>query len=88
VGKLRHAGTIVKLAPGMAEITAETLPATLANLRLSLHDCQKRLITDSLYAKVLAHLSDVPPIFQVNFTVFPPEAETYLAAVQDSGRKN
>jgi adenylate cyclase len=79
VGELRHNATIIKLAPKMAEITAEMLPPPLANLRLSLYDLGTRLITNDLYVKVLTHLSDHPPVFQVNFTAIPPEAEIYLA---------
>jgi adenylate cyclase len=78
VGDLRHRAAITKLAPKMAEITAEAMPPPLTNLRLSLYDSQKRLIADNLYVKVLAHLSDHPPVFQVNFTAIPPEAETFL----------
>jgi hypothetical protein len=67
------------IGPQMAEITAEILPSPLANLRLSLYDSWERLITDSLYAKVLTHLSDHPPVFQINFTAIPPEADTFLS---------
>jgi adenylate cyclase len=79
VGELRYNAAITKLAPKFAEITADILPAHLANLRLSLYDRQERLISDNLYVKVLKHLSDHPPVFQVNFTALPPEAETFLA---------
>jgi adenylate cyclase len=88
VGELRHDATIIKLAPNMAEIRAEMLPSRLANLRLSLYDCQKQLITENLYAKVLAYPSDLPPVFQVNFTALPPEAEIFLAESLGSARKN
>jgi len=66
----------------MAEITSAKLPHRLANLRLTLYDYHDRLITDNLYGKVLAHLSDPPGGFQVNFTAIPPEAETFLAESQ------
>jgi hypothetical protein len=66
----------------MAEITAQILPPPLSNLRVSLYDSGARLITNDLYGKVLTHLSANPPVFQVNFTAIPPEAETYLAASQ------
>ena len=79
VGELRYNAAIIKLAPKMAEITAEMLPPPLSNLRLSLYDLGARLITSDLYVKVLTHLSNHPPVFQVNFTAIPPEAETYLA---------
>jgi adenylate cyclase len=83
VGELRHSAAIIKLAPKMAEITAEILPSPLTNLRLSLYDSRERLITDSLYAKVLTHLSNHPPVFQVNFTAVPPETEAFLAVAQE-----
>jgi adenylate cyclase len=79
VGRVKHNGEIVKLAPNMAEITGEIFPPRLANLQLSLYDSYKQLITDNLYVKVLTHLSEQPPIFQVSFTAIPPEAETFLA---------
>ncbi len=88
VGERRHNAAIVKLAPKMAEITGEILPSRLANLRLSLYDYHKRLITENLYAKVLAHHSDLPPVFQVNFTALPPEAEIFLAESLGSTRKD
>jgi adenylate cyclase len=88
VGELRHNAAIIKLAPKMAEITAEILPPRLSNLRLSLYDSQEQLITNNLYVKVLVHLSDLPPVFQVNFTALPPEAETFLAESLGSTHKN
>jgi adenylate cyclase len=82
VGEVRYQAAILKLAPKMAEITAAMLPPRLSNLRLSLYDHNDRLISDNLYGKVLAHLSDPPGVFQVNFTAIPPEAETFLAESQ------
>jgi adenylate cyclase len=82
VGEVRYQAAILKLAPKMAEITAAMLPPRLSNLRLSLYDHNNRLISDNLYGKVLAHLSDPPGVFQVNFTAIPPEAETFLAESQ------
>ncbi len=88
VGELNYEAAIIKLAPKMAEISAEILPPYLANLRLSLYDSGERLITDSLYGKVLMHLRDHPPVFQVNFTAIPPEAETYLAESRGASLAN
>jgi adenylate cyclase len=88
VGKLNYKAIIVRLAPQMAEITAEILPPRLSNLRLSLYDRQERLITNNLYVKVLKHLSDHPPLFQVNFTSIPTEAGDFLAESMGSIRKN
>ncbi|MGA9756205.1 MAG: adenylate/guanylate cyclase domain-containing protein [Desulfobaccales bacterium] len=84
VGELKHHGAIVKIAPQMAEITAEILPSRLANLRLSLYDPDDRAITDDLYAKVVTHLSEAPPVFHVNFTSIPPEAATFLGELPGS----
>ncbi len=58
VGGERHSAAIVKLAPNMAEITGRMSPPRLANLQLSLYDSHERLITDSLYVKVITHLSE------------------------------
>jgi adenylate cyclase len=82
VGEERYQAAIIKIAPKMAEITASILPPRLSNLRLSLYDYDNRLISDNLYGKVLTHLSEVPGVFQVNFTAIPPEAETFLAESQ------
>ncbi len=82
VGEVRHRAAIIKLAPKMAEITADILPPRLSNLRLSLYDHNDRLISDNLYGKVLRHLSGLPGVFLVNFTAIPPEAETFLAVSQ------
>jgi adenylate cyclase len=82
VGEVRYQAAIIKLAPKMAEITAAILPPRLSNLRLSLYDYNDRLISDNLYGKVLTHLSELPGVFQVNFTAIPPEAETFLAESQ------
>ena len=81
--RLRHKAAITRLAPKIAEITADILLPCLSNLRLSLYDYQERLITDNLYAKVLAHLSDLPPVFQVNFTSLPAEAETFFKRIAE-----
>jgi len=81
-GEVRYQAAILRLAPKMAEIAAAMLPPRLSNLRLSLYDHNERLISDSLYGKVMMHLSDPPGVFHVNFTALPPEAETFLAESQ------
>jgi adenylate cyclase len=78
-GELGHGGAITKLAHNMVEIHSEVLPSPLANLRISLYDPDGHEISDDLYGKVVAHLSESPPAFLVHFTSFPPEAETFLA---------
>jgi len=78
-GELGHGGAITKIAPNMAEIHSKVLPSPLANLRISLYDPDDHEISDDLYGKVVAHLSESPPAFLVHFTSVPPEAETFLA---------
>ncbi len=78
-GELGHGGAVTKLAHNMVEIHSKVLPSPLANLRISLYDPDDHEITDDLYGKVVAHLSESPPAFLVHFTSLPPEAETFLA---------
>ena len=78
-GELGHGGAITKIAHNMVEIHSEVLPSPLANLRISLYDPDDHEISDDLYGKVVAHLSESPPAFLVHFTSVPPEAETFLA---------
>jgi adenylate cyclase len=78
-GELGHRGAITKIAHNMVEIHSKVLPSPLANLRISLYDPDDHEISDDLYGKVVAYLSESPPAFLVNFTSIPPEAETFLA---------
>jgi adenylate cyclase len=78
-GDLGHDGVITKIAPNMVEIHSKVLPSPLANLRISLYDPDDHEISDDLYGKVVAYLSESPPAFLVHFTSVPPEAETFLA---------
>ncbi len=78
-GELGHGGAITKIAHNMVEIHSKVLPSPLANLRISLYDPDDHEISDDLYGKVVAHLSESPPTFLVHFTSLPPEAETFLA---------
>jgi adenylate cyclase len=78
-GELGHGGAITKIAPNRVEIHSEVLPSPLANLRISLYDPDDHEISDDLYGKVVARLSESPPAFLVHFTSLPPEAETFLA---------
>jgi adenylate cyclase len=77
--ELGHGGAITKIAQNMVEIHSKVLPSPLANLRISLYDPDDHEISDDLYGKVVAHLSESPPAFLVHFTSVPPEAETFLA---------
>jgi len=78
-GDLGHGGAIIKIAHNMVEIQSDVLPPLLANLRISLYDPCDHEITDDLYGKVVACLSDSPPALLVHFTSVPREAETFLA---------
>ena len=77
--ELGHGGAITKMAPNMVEIHSEVLPSPLANQRISLYGPDEHEISDDLYGKVVAHLSESPPAFLVHFTSVPPEAEAFLA---------
>jgi adenylate cyclase len=77
-GELGYGGAITKIAPNMVEIHSEVLPSPLANLRISLYDPDDHEISDDLYGKVVAHLSQSTPAFLVHFTSLPPEAEAFL----------
>jgi adenylate cyclase len=83
-GDLGHGGAITKIAHNMAEIHSQVLPSPLANLRISLYDPDGHEISDDLYGKVVAHLSESPPAFLVHFTSVPPEAETFWAKLLDA----
>jgi len=83
-GELGHGGAITKIAPNMVEIHSKVLPSPLANLRISLYDPDDHEISDDLYGKVVAHLSESPPAFLVHFTSVPPEAEIFLAKFPDA----
>jgi adenylate cyclase len=78
-GELGQGGAITKIAPNRVEIHSKVLPSALANLRISLYDPDDHEISDDLYGKVVAHLSESPPAFLVHFTSVPPEAKTFLA---------
>jgi adenylate cyclase len=78
-GEQGHGGAITKIAPNMVEVHSKVLPSPLANLRISLYDPDDHEISDDLYGKVVARLSESPPAFLVHFTSLPPEAETFLA---------
>jgi hypothetical protein len=78
-GEPGHGGTITQKAPHVVEIHSEILPSPLANLRISLYDPDDHEISDDLYGKVVAHLSESPSAFLVHFTSVPPIAETFLA---------
>ena len=78
-GKLGHEGAITKITHNMVEIHSEVLPSSLANLRICLYDPCDHEITDDLYGKVVAYLSESPPALLVNFTSVPPEAEAFLS---------
>jgi adenylate cyclase len=78
-GELGHGGVITKIAHNRVEIHSKVLPSPLANLRISLYGPDDHEVSDDLYGKVVAHLSESPPAFLVHFTSLSPEAETFLA---------
>jgi adenylate cyclase len=85
-GKNFYTGTISKMTDRIAEIQTEVSAEKLTNLKIFLFDHQNREITSELYAKVIDTVSDDPPIFHINFTSVPPEADSFLTHIQASHR--
>lgn len=75
-GNNMYSGQISRLAHDAAEMTAERTFRQLTDLKLVL-PLEQNGVTSvaTLYAKVTAQLADTPPMFRVNFTSVPPEAE-------------
>lgn len=71
-------GSVIRLAPEVAEIQADVSAKRLANMKISLFDDEGYEITTELYAKVTREISDSPPTFRVNFTSLPTEAKSFF----------
>ncbi len=71
-------GTVIRLAPEVAEIQADISAKRLTNMKISLFDDEGYEITTELYAKVVQEVSDSPPTFRVNFTSLPSEAKSFF----------
>ena len=76
-----YKGQVIKMAPTIAEVHTNVTPEKLNNLKMSLFDGAGSVITTDLYAKVTEILSESPPVFVVNFTSVPPEAEAFFEKV-------
>ena len=74
-------GSMIKLKDAIAEIQAQRNCRELTNLKISIFDSESNKITADLYAKVSSQCSENPPIFRVNFTFVPPEAEEFFKHV-------
>ncbi len=78
-----HAGALIRLSDlsgeKIADVSASLICHELTNMKFVLFDEEHREITRELYAKVTDVLSKTPPMFRVNFTSVPPEAEQFLA---------
>lgn len=72
-------GRIRYLASQWADIEAQTIFSNFTNLKLTLYDQRQDKISDELYAKVIAPISEQPPLFRVNFTAMPPEAQALFS---------
>lgn len=84
-GENVYSGQIGKLAHDAAEITAERTFRQLTDLKLSLPVEQNGVTSlATLYAKVTAQIADTPPVFRVNFTSLPPEAERLFRQLLDA----
>lgn len=84
-GKDRHEAVIAKMRDRLAEVQASLNAEKLTNLKMFLFDQEGREITSEVYAKVIEVTSENPPVFIINFTSVPAEAEAFfqhhLAAV-------
>lgn len=80
-GNEAHKGEITKILPKTAEIHTHIITEKLNNLKISLFDSPNSIITSELYVKVTEVLSESPPVFVVNFTSVPPEAETFFEKI-------
>lgn len=76
-----HEGMIARMVEKIAEIQTDVMADKLTNLKISLFDNGGTEITSDLYAKVTEIFSESPPIFKVNFTSVPPEAEEFLEKI-------
>ena len=76
-----HEGTIARMVEKVAEIQTDVVADKLTNLKISLFDNGGSEITSDLYGKVTEIFSESPPMFKVNFTSVPPEAEEFLEKI-------
>lgn len=86
-GDNAYAGTLIRLSDQsgekLADVSASRTCRELTNVKFALFDQEHREITRELYAKVTDVLSKTPPVFRVNFTSVPPEAERFFAQITD-----
>ena len=64
---------------GLSTLEGERSCRELTNLKISVFDDNRALITDELYVKVKEVLSAEPPTFQAHFTSVPPASEALFA---------
>ncbi|MBF0270923.1 MAG: response regulator [Magnetococcales bacterium] len=76
-GQNEHMGTLIALAPPLAEILSDLHAERLTNLQIELYDHQEQLVTPYLYAKVLTE-DEGDGRQTLHFTSIPPEAEPFL----------
>ena len=74
-------GAIRRLASHWGDIEVQTTFSKFTNLKLTLYDQHQAKISDELYAKVIAQISEQPLVFRVNFTAIPPEVRTTFAEI-------
>ena len=74
-------GTVIKLGPAAAEITASSNCRYLTNLSLSLVDAGKKTLTSESYGKVTKIISKTPPVFRIHFTFIPNEIELFFEKI-------
>ena len=88
-GRDAYPGRIIRLSDltgeRLADVVSEQACHELNNLKFSLFDSEQHEISGEIYAKVTLALSKTPPMFRVNFTSIPPEAEQFLSQLPLAG---
>ena len=74
LGKMEFAGRLDKLSGRMGEFLSDSPVPLMSNLRLQLVANDGQKIGESLYGKVIRHLSDNGRRFSIRFTSFLPES--------------
>jgi len=80
-------GKIIKLIEDAGELHCDIMLERLDNIKISVIDSDKNVITPDLYGKITSSVSEKPPAFIVNFTSIPPEAVSFFKNVFKEGGK-
>jgi len=82
VSDVKISASIVKLNKTGCIIECEIKIKPFSNIKISLFDYKKNLITQDLYAKVEKNIIDNPFQFKINFTSTPHNIQEYLKSIK------